>query len=493
MGIIDNIRKSLSSTKFNGRHWVASQRSRTSQDVSNEPMLFGSFHVQSPPDHVQDWRLLDLSSQTLSRINPADLIEIMSDVSPEVSRALWDFLRFCNPGFDCTVTRPGSDEQDKRGKDAIEAMLKTLSDNYGSINVVFGRLFLGAFIRGAFSAELVLDENGRDFADLATPDPYSIRFRKVNDPIRGKIFEPGQWQGGRFVSLDIETFDYIPIDPFPGNPYGRSPVQPAVFTALFLVGLLHDLRRVIAQQGYPRIDLSINMEKLIEHMPADAKSDPEAAEQWVNAIITEVQSVYAKLEPDDAYIHTDVVEVNRPVGTVDASSLGAIDGLIKALERMVTRGLKTMPLMMGTDEGNSETHANRQWEIHAASIKSIQSLCAEMLGRLFTLALQAQGINAQVKFEFSQIRASERLRDAQAEAMEIANATNKYNQGWISQDEASEEITGSPAVERVPLVSNSSMPDFIQDDGDSRYVDIVNQAQQLAADRLAKYQANGAH
>jgi hypothetical protein len=68
-----------------------------------------------------------------------------------------------------------------------------------------------------------------------------------------------------------------------------------------------------------------------------------------------------------------------------------------------------------------------------------------MLGRLFTLALEAQGIQADVEFEFAEFRASEELRDAQTEQLKILNEKEKVNQGWITDDEASETITGHKA------------------------------------------------
>ena len=111
-----------------------------------------------------------------------------------------------------------------------------------------------------------------------------------------------------------------------------------------------------------------------------------------------------------------------------------------------------MPLMMGITESTGDVQSNRQYEIFAAGIKSVQHYAERMLERLLGLALEAQGIPAVVEFRFAELRSSEMLRDAQTEAMRIANAKAKRDEGWISQDEASTEITGSPAVSPAPLV-----------------------------------------
>jgi hypothetical protein len=90
--------------------------------------------------------------------------------------------------------------------------------------------------------------------DIATSDPATVRFQLRDLPDRGPSWVPGKWQDGRFVTFDVPNVIYIPLDPEPGSPHGRPMLAPAVFISIFLLGVLHDLRRVIAQQGYPRTD-----------------------------------------------------------------------------------------------------------------------------------------------------------------------------------------------------------------------------------------------
>ena len=417
---------------------------RASQDTQ-DTFPAAAWLIQAPNDYESNWHLMNLSTKSFEQIEPSRLLEMLTDLSPEVSRALWDFLRMCNPGYKAIANWPGTKEQDTRAQAALDAFLAQLSDLYGSVDVVIGRLFMGAFMRGALCSELVLDRRGRKPVDLATPDPSSIRFQQHNDPDRGIVWEPGQWQAGKFVLLNRTTFRYMAIDPMFGQPYGRPMAAPALFTTLFLLGLLHDLKRVIQQQGYPRLDLSIDTKMLLESAP-HLMANAEAFNGFVNDIVRSVEQAYSALQPDDAYIHTDVVKVNKPVGAADAGSLAGIDAVITALERMAVRALKTMPLMMGITENTGDVQSNRQWELYAAGIKAIQHYVETMLERLFGLALEAQGIQATVQWRFAELRAAEALRDAQTEAMRIANAKAKRDEGWVSQDEASVEITGSPAV-----------------------------------------------
>ena len=427
--------------------------------VDTEVTWYGVPRVITAPESPDEtWRMLDLDADTLGTLATSRLMQLLADLSPDISRALWDFVRMCNPGWTLKAYKrgakgtegqgevgPAGGEPDLAAQEALDAFLQHLNDLYGSFDVVVNRLFISAFLRGAFFSELVLSAERDQPVDLATPDPSSARFQLFLDVIRGYIWQLGQWQIGHWVELDWPTITYTPIDPLPGVPYGRPLASPALFSTIFLVGLLHDLRRVVAQQGYPRLDLAVNVEKLLATMPPDLATEPATVKDWINGAVSEIQKMYATLQPDDAYIHTDVVEVNRPVGTVDAQAIGAVDGLIEALERLSMRALKSMPLLMGLAQSSNETQANREWEVYAAGIKSIQHPCEAMLSKQFRLALECQGIQAGVAFQFAELRAAELLRDAQVLALQTETAIAQYNAGWISQDEAAQTVVGHNA------------------------------------------------
>lgn len=400
-------------------------------------------------------------ARALARMPVSRLMELLADNSPEVSRALWDLLLFCNPGWKARALKPGTEEVDEVGQAALDEFLSNLHGPFAAphvmpADVVIAMMFMTVGMRGSILAELVLDAAGRMPLEIATPDPATLRFKREPDPVRGKVWVVGQWQGGKFVPLDRPTVCYVPVHPFPGSPHGRSLFAPAVFSSLFLLGMLYDIKRVVQQQGYPRLDIAMDFEKLRSILTDDVLNDVDKFNEVVAQMTEEVTKHYASLEPDDAYVHSTVIEVKQPVGAVDSRSLGAVEGLIRALERMCVRALKSMPLLFGTSEGASEANANRQWEIHVAGIKSIQHLVEFVIERLGGLALRARGIAAIVEFRFAELRAAELLRDAQVKRLDIMNVGEQYDRGWISQDEAAELVTGHKADVPEPRRSSAS-------------------------------------
>jgi hypothetical protein len=234
-----------------------------------------------------------------------------------------------------------------------------------------------------------------------------------------------------------------------------------------MIGLLHDVKRVIQQQGYPRLDIAILWEKIQEFIPDGMTMEPDKFKNWVDEIIGQVNTVYSNLQPDQAYVHMDTIEVRNSVGTMNASGLGALEGIIQGLERQATRALKTNGLLFSSGDGAiSDTNANRQWETHVASIKAIQHLLESQLEKHFNTILRAAGIQATVEFRFAELRAAEMLRDEQTKTMKYSNIITAYDQGWISQNEAALEAVGHKPDQEEPRRGNNPFTEIVEGDGD---------------------------
>lgn len=428
---------------------------RISTDTAKVSTFSSRVPVVSPPPNTDDlWKLKYLDYNNLDVYSPKELLDILIDLSPEIGYGLWQFQRMCNPGWECKVYYVGSENREHRaGKKHIDSVLAMLKDRYGSVDVLLGRYFIGAFTRGAFCSEIVLD--GRETVDLVPPDPHSIRFRKIQEGVRGEVWQPGQMQAGEFIPLDIPTFKYLPVDPAPASPYGRSIASPALFTAVFALSLWHDIKRVIMQQGYKRMDITLDTEVARENFRFDPQGTASLG-QYIREAMNVVRSVYSTLKPDDAFIHTDLFQLGSPVGTIDSDSIGAIDRIIERLEKTITRALKSNGVVMDTGANLNETDSNRKWEIYVAGIKSLQHHCEAMLESQLNVSLRAAGIQARVVWRFSELRAAEMFRDEQTRALRIQNARNEYEAGFVSQDEAANSAVNHDADQpepRKPLVN----------------------------------------
>jgi len=433
---------------------------RQTLDTSDQLGFNAPWVLLPPPNAQGSWDIGKIDDIAFGRYSAEKIVSLLIDLSPDASRGLWDYLRLTNPDWTCKATLlGGKGEPHPQAQKALDAYFETLADIYGTPDLVWTRLFAGMFLRGAYFGELVLDEAGRMPIDFGTPDPMTARYYRLPDPVRGTKWQLAQMQAGKIQILDRPTVRYVPIDPVPGSPYGRSIIAPALFSAVFLLLILHDLRRVVAQQGWPRLDVTVDVQKLKDQIPLDKRNDPKALKQWTRDTIADVERGIAALQPDDTYVHTEAIVMNRPVGAVDSSSLGAIDPLIRGLERMISRGIKSMPFLMGLSESSTESQALRQFESFSQSIRSQQRLHSWTTARLLKQGLQAQGIQADVLFEFGEVRGSEEQRDAQTFMLRLANAKSAYYQGFWSQDQAAAYATDSPSDQSEPrLIESTEQP-----------------------------------
>ncbi|MFP3471680.1 hypothetical protein R0J90_16680, partial [Micrococcus sp. SIMBA_144] len=86
-----------------------------------------------------------------------------------------------------------------------------------------------------------------------------------------------------------------------------------------------------------------------------------------------------------------------------------------------------------------------QWQIYVAGIENIQRSIKRLLEKAYNVSLQIYGRQRNAKITFNRIRTTDRLKDAQAEEVETRTKVAQYNQGWITNDEASLEIVGHEA------------------------------------------------
>ena len=409
---------------------------RVSQDTSDK--LPFALRIREEKDGNKTQQYIDLDLKSIGKRTPRDLYKILVDSDPEVSLALYHFQRFCNPGYTIEALNVGQDTTNVPAQVVIDDFLRQMESLYGGFDIVLGRLFYSVFIGGAVFCELVLDNMGMDMIDFIAIDPHEARFRKITDPNqpeRGEIWDLGQMQDGDFSSLAAyDTVTYMPFDPAVGSPYGRAIISPTIFSTLFLTSLLRDLERVIRHQGWQRLDIILDISK-IDFGTADEKEKAKIINDQIDTICRQYQT----LKPDDVFVHTNQFEFGQPVGTTNRLAMQGIDELIRTLERRTYRALKSNPLLMGSNETVTETHANRQWEIYVASIRSIQSLVIRSVSNLLKVGLSAQGIQSDVRIVFDEVRDSERIRYAQAEQIELQNLRTREEQEWITKEEAAEQ------------------------------------------------------
>lgn len=412
--------------------------------------------VIPPPDYQYDWNVLDINELTPNKIPTDRLLLLLSSVSSEIGKAAFDFQKYCNSNWTWELDSEkegGNNQLSERSREVIENYIESLESFGTSFDAYLDKLTSGAFVRGAYFFEVVLHR--RRPVAFAVADPVLARFRQTDHPILGQAEELGQIINGRFTPLNYPTVFYEPVDSVINSSYGRSLMSPAVFPSLFLLGFLLDLRRVIRQQGYYKVDFSIDLEQLNQRIQQGILT-PAEVDAFISQEIEGIRQYYASLGPDDAYVHTSDISVNDVSGSLNTSALTAVESVISLLQNQLTLACKTIPILMGINNSTSETHANRQWEDYMAAIRSCQRSLARALGKAFTLVLQYNGIQDKVIFKFSELSVMTALQFEQMRAVAISNIRNLLGENGGGNPDLS---AGEPGQDN-PFGAGGGMPNM---------------------------------
>ena len=397
-------------------------------------------YAVQPFEGVQgSWQTLELQRKNLLNLPTSRLTQIAMDLSPQVNKAIWDLTRFGNPGW---VMECETDE----GQRVCDEFFDRLTVMHGSVDSLFDTMLTSPFLGGAFFQELVLDETGREAVNISVIDPSTAKFVRRDRQPYGQYWELGQQLGpgvNDWISLQNKpTVKYIGLDSLPDKPYGRPMVTPSIYACIFLLGLTQDLRRIVANQGFNRVDYSINSEELLNLVASsgvETEGDDASIAQLIDKHIADIKAVINTLDVDTDYVHLDTVEVNHaPSGT--SNSMPGVEVLVNMIERWIVDGLKSVPMLLGINTATAETHANRQLDFYMAAIRSLQETLADILMHFLKIVLQVRGRRGGVLFYFLEQNIESRLERVRTDKLAVDNVVAQVTAGIITAAEGKAKI-----------------------------------------------------
>lgn len=372
----------------------------------------------APPEQSQAvWHLKNEAVDTLLHTPIDKLMKIIIDISPEANKAYTDFIRNCNEGWYYEV-------QPSHAKPILDDFIARIETKHHDFDVLLDQIYAGIYLRGALFIELILNNTADTATNLAVLDPITARFNRTTHPTDGDTWELGQWQTGKWISLQHDpTVMYVPFNNAPGTPFGRSFMATAPVDIIRQLSVLNDFQIVLASQGWARADFAIDTEKIKDFMPENATEDAQAQDEFIQNMIDGLNDMFSKLKPNEGFGHLDIIKVNMPKGgQMQSAFFGMVDGLMRLYDRRIGRATGSTPLKQHSNEHVTETHAREQRNDYRTNIESIQSTVAGTLSTLFGYVLRAAGIKGKVNFHFqSTLDPMDIKALAEAEGIKIDN------------------------------------------------------------------------
>ena len=389
------------------------------------------------PDSTSSWRTLETQRKNLLNLPYQTLVDIALDLGPEVNKGMHDFLRFANPAHILSNTNPTAEA-------ATLEFISLLNGYYGSFKSHLDSIWAGIFITGGMFVELVLGEGGRYPVDLAVNDPNSARFIRGNHPIRGSIWRLAQINkvGNQPTYLDDNPLvKYLGFDRTVNNPHGRPIIGPSVHSSIFLLGLVNDMRRVIANAGLSRTDYELDAEEVLRLIGAnpDIAGNDAATADFINDQIDKVTNVLENLDVDSDYVHLSTVKVNHSSNPMQINMTG-INTIIDTLQRNTVNGFKGISGLSNILDSTTETHIRNQLEYYVSSIQSMQDEVGDVMNQFLDTGNQVQGIQGETSFKFRRQRTADKKATAEIESIRTQTVIDKVSANIITAEEGKEEI-----------------------------------------------------
>jgi hypothetical protein len=367
------------------------------------------------PKKYQQVHNIDLTK--LQSYTAEELLELIISVHPDISHALYTYLRMGDTGMTITAKkRTGS--EDKSGQRTLDELREMLNTPLPSPGYQHGRSLkkldtiqrLMVMVRGACAGEVVLNESVNDVVDIVPVDPSLIWFRR--DPgtnrlvpwqyVKNPRMQQGETWFGQYKQIDTPTFIYEELDPMVDDPYGRTPILPVLQVVFFHLQVLQDLKAVVHNQGYPRMDVSMLEEVMLKNMPPQFKNNPNEQRKWLKERMEEMQTHLNSLNPDDALFHWDSVKVEYLKGS-GVGPMIDIKKLIDIIDTQMATSMKTLLTLLSRHQGSTETYSSVNIQLYIKTVESARSITKRFWQRAFSMSARVKGVQTIIDVDYNSI------------------------------------------------------------------------------------------
>jgi hypothetical protein len=383
----------------------------------------------------------------------SEAINFLRKVTPDVSMAVWNFLRLANQGHEMHFY--SLQDKNKRLPRA-EAKWREFAERVGQItnaglDGVIDQLHSSAFLRGAMGIEAEVNQDRTDIVDVHPIIPQTIQWRlEEREGVQGqgqgkrKVWIPYQQQSMKQVSLEPgeANFYWVPTDPDIDDPRGTLLLTPVLQSIDFQMQILQDLQSVLHHQGWPRNDIKIVLERIMQAMPPDVKGSAVKQKQWLKEKWDEIIDTFKKLEPDSDYVHFDDIEITMAQGANAGRSLD-VRAITELVDTQTLSGAKQMAIFMNRNQGVTESWGTVQFRIFVSGIVSIQRGSKRIMEEIARLWLRVQGMQGTPVFTHNTIDWESEEQRMTVRLMEQQFYAIAQLMGWISADQAAQEVVGA--------------------------------------------------
>lgn len=373
-------------------------------------------------------------------------IETIISETPDGKQAYNSYLRLANQGINIELYNKNTNRRVKRYDGEVRDFCSKLGvNNSAGLDGMIDQLHGSSIARGAMACEVVVNPDGTDIDDVLLIDPATFyEYKWIESEHRYAIYQ--KRDDGKKIDLYEGNFFYVPHQPKPGRPDGTLQFLAAIPTMTQFYQLLTDSMRILNRIGYPRYDVTIDEEKLLNSLPPNMKNTVEQQQKAFRQAFNNVQGSLRAIGKDSDIIHFSSNSIETIGGGVNGAGID-VRAWFEVLEPLIINSFNMTPVLMGRLTSGSYSLGTVEFKIVTDTVDSMRRGSKRIIEQIINLWARVNGYPLYAVVTHNPINWEVQKEKLEVELMKMEKARRAEEYCWINHDMASVEGIGAEKAE----------------------------------------------
>lgn len=384
---------------------------------------------------VSTQRTINLLEKIACERNVFKAIEVLIDETPDGKQAYNTYIRLANQGVNVELFNKNTNRRVKKYDTEMREFCSKMGfNNSGGLDGIIDQLHGSSVARGGMACEVVVESDGSDVKDVLLIDPATfVEYKWIESESRYAIFQ--NRDDGKKIDLYEGNFFFVPHQPKAGRPDGTLQFLPAIITMTQFYQLFNDSMRILNRIGYPRYDVKIDREALLNTLPPNMKSTAEQQSRAFKKAFDEVMQNMRAIGKDSDIVHFDSNEIEVIGGGVNGSGID-VRAWFEVLEPLIVNSFNMTPVLLGRLKSGSYSLGTVEFKIVTDTVDSMRRGSKRILEQIINLWARVKGYPIYTVVTHNPINWEVQKEKLEVELMKMEKSRRAEEYNWISHDDA---------------------------------------------------------
>lgn len=409
---------------------------------------------------VSTQRTVNLVEKLACERNVFKAIETIIDETPDGKQAYNTYIRLANQGIDIELFNRNTNRRVKKYDSEMRQFCASMGFNNSSgLDGMIDQLHGSSVARGGMACEVVVNSDATDIEDVLLIDPATfVEYKWIESEHRYAIYQ--QRDDGKRIDLYEGNFFFVPHQPKAGRPDGTLQFLPAIVTMTQFYQLFSDSMRILNRIGYPRYDVEIDREALLNSLPPNMKSTVEQQRRAFEEAFNEVTRNLRSIGKDNDIIHFDSNKLQVIGGGVNGAGID-VRAWFEVLEPLVVNSFNMTPVLMGRLKSGSYSLGTVEFKIVTDTVDSMRRGSKRILEQIINLWARVKGYPIYAVVTHNPINWEVQKEKIETELMKMEKYRRAEEYNWISHDDAA---IGGIGAEKADSNDNKGLYEYLSHD-----------------------------